>query len=545
MTTPALPSGTRIGDFVVDALIGVGGMGRVYRAHQEGVDRPVALKILTPMLASDPGFVGRFRREAGMMRDLEHPAVLAVYAAGEDAGHVYLATRLVLGSTLAQLLADTRLRPGHALDILRPIGDGLDHAHSRGVIHRDVKPANILVDTDGRPFLADFGISKELGVAATRSGQVLGTPRYMAPEQAGGDGAVGHRADLYSLACVAFEMLTGSVPYTESDTVPLLLAHASRPVPRASAVDPSLPTRVDGVFARGLAKRPGDRFPSARAFVDELTTALDGTRRHVGATRSTWRPVLVGTGMVALVAVVALLVGVGATRTGAAPPADPAPSPSAAPTAAADTAAFRPASAALADVPRGELTFEAAMDGTPAGFVVSPATEADSAREAIRYVPGALELEIYVGGGETYSELAVDSGVETFLGEIDLSVRPGSDVELCWSLRWAIPRQLAGFLCVDTASGSTGFSVYRRGEGKAPIGDPVTVDLSGGRTVRLAVLVGERQLSLYADGQRVIDVPNDVVPVAGTLPGIELESTTGTGLVRIEGLRIYELGTTA
>lgn len=168
------------------------------------------------------------------------------------------------------------------------------------------------------------------------------------------------------------------------------------------------------------------------------------------------------------------------------------------------------------------------MDGTPRGFLVSPRTEPPSAREGIRYVPGALELEAYLGGADTYSELDLNTGVRTYIGEMDLSIRPGSNVELCWSLRWAVPRQLSNYLCVDTVRGSAVFSVFRRGQGKMPIGAPaILAELSSGRTVRLAAVVRERQLSLYVDGQLALDVPNDSVPVSGTSPGIELQSTTG------------------
>ena len=296
-----LARGTRVGDFVVDALIGMGAMGHVYRAHQANVDRPVALKVLAPALVADEEFVRRFRREALNMAELEHPSIVTVYAAGESDGRLYLATRLVPGPNLEQLLRERApLPPSEVVDILRPLADGLDHAHSRGVVHRDIKPANILLDTDGQPFIADFGISRALGSAtSTATGRQPGTPRYMAPEQAGSE-PVGHRADLYALACVAFEMLTGSPPYTETDIVRLALAHASRPIPLATALEPTLPPSVDRVLARGLAKNPLDRFPSARSFVDALAAAVDDrpAGRRAGPTRRT--VVLAGLGAAAL-----------------------------------------------------------------------------------------------------------------------------------------------------------------------------------------------------------------------------------------------------
>ncbi len=548
MTRPTIEPGTRIADFVVDALIGTGGMGQVYRANQVGVDRPVALKVLAPQLGADPEFVERFRREARMMRDLEHPSILTVYAAGEDAGSVYLAARLVPGPTLQQVLGEGGPMVSQALDILRPIAEGLDYAHSRGVIHRDIKPANVLLDPNGRPFLADFGISKELGsVVATATGQYLGSPRYMAPEQAGNGAFVGHRADLYALACVAFEMVTGSAPYTDEDTVPLLLAHATQPIPRATARGPALPGAVDAVFDRGLAKSPADRFPSARSFVEALDAALAGSQVAAPTTKKSRHAVAVaGTAAVLVAALVAVLVLLPDAPTPSATDATPATSTPPPPPALVAAPVPVPSTPELAGVARGALAYEAAMDGTPRGFVVALSTEADSAREDIRYVPGALELEAVAPGADTYTELDVSDGVTTYVGEIDLSVRPGSDLELCWSLRWAVPRKLSNYWCLDTATESAQFSVYRRGEGRAPIGSPATVTgLQSGHTVRVALVVRDEQLSMYLDDRLVIDVVNDQVPLSGTLPGIEMEAAEGTGLIRIEGLRIYDLASTS
>ena len=227
VTGSDLPRSARIGDFVVDTPLGHGGMGVVYRAHQVGVDRPVALKVSHPTSTRSPDFVRRFRREAATMRDLEHPAILPVYAAGVADGVMYLAMRLVSGASLAELMSRGRLDRPRAVAVLEAVADALDYAHSRGVLHRDVKPANILVDEAGRPYLADFGIARTVSGGHTQTGQYVGTPRYMAPEQGMGGGGSGPRADVYSLACVAFEVLTGSPPFADKDTVPLLIAHAS------------------------------------------------------------------------------------------------------------------------------------------------------------------------------------------------------------------------------------------------------------------------------------------------------------------------------
>jgi hypothetical protein len=453
--------------------------------------------------------------------------------------------RLVPGTTLHEALACGRIGPDRAVRILRTVAEGLDHAHSRGVLHRDIKPGNILLDADDRAFLADFGISRQIG-SSTVTGHYLGTPRYMAPEQARGDSAMGHRADLYSLGCVAFEAIVDSTPFTESDTVPLLVAHATRPVPAASSIDPALPRAVDAVFARALAKQPADRFDSAVSFVDALADALaDQVPRHSwsGWAHSTarWARVVSKRGWWAAVVVVSVVAVIGTTLA-VGRPATP-PSALSGTTAAPPTVApFRPAPTRYADVARGDLVYVAALDGTPAGFIDSPATQADSAREAIRYVPGALELEAYAAQADTYTELD-GPGVSVYVGEMDLKVRPGSTGNLCWSLRWAVPRQLASYVCLDVAAGTAGFSTFRRGSGRLPVVAPVSVPgLTTGQTVRLAVVVQAWQLSLYVDGALVQDVPNEQVPPAGTAPGIEFEDATGPALLRIEGLRLYDLG---
>ena len=272
--TTTVPIGTVIGSYTVEALIGRGGMGDVYRAADREHGRPVALKLLRPALAAQEEFAARFVREARVMQTLEHPGIGPVFDAGEADGQLYFAMRLVNGVSLKELLEQGRPRTEQTVQILGGLADALDYAHSRGVIHRDIKPSNILIDAHGQPVLADFGLAKALGdTSVTVSSRYLGTPTYMAPEQAAGD-PVGHRADLYSLGCLAFEMLTSAPPYPEQDSLALLLAHGTHPVPRASDRDPALPVSVDAVFQRALAKSPTDRYPSAGAFVDALKQAL-------------------------------------------------------------------------------------------------------------------------------------------------------------------------------------------------------------------------------------------------------------------------------
>lgn len=527
MSRPIIQPGTRIADFVVGVVLGAGGMGQVYRAHQIGVDRPVALKVLAPVLAADAEFVRRFRREATTMRDLEHPAILAVYAAGEDRGLVYLAMRLVNGPSLAQLLADRGPLAAQALSIIEPLSHALDYAHSRGVIHRDIKPANVLLDADGRPFLADFGISKQLDSPThTVTGPYLGTPRYMAPEQADGAG-VSHRADLYSLACVTFEMLTGQAPFTEHDTIPLLLAHASKPVPAASRINTALPAAVDGVFTRALAKMPSARFPSAGEFVEALRTALvtqpqvaTRTRRRVG-----YWSALTATAIVITLSTALMLAQPAARQLPALPPP-----------------ATRVAVPSIGDAPRGKLIYAAELDGTGRGFVDLVGRGGITDRSAVRYLPGVVELATLAPNANSGTDLNLN--LTTFVGDIVLSVVPGSEVDFCWSLRWAVPGKLAYELCMNTAGEFVNFSVWN-GENHVPITPRVGLaGLQRDRVVQATVVVRESRLTLFIDGRQAADVEDRQVPVRGTAPGLDVYGKEGTGTVRVQGLRIYQLAGT-
>ncbi len=259
--------GAVIGGLRIDAVAGRGGMGVVYRAHQLALDRTVALKIVNPELAGDPEFRERFRREARLAASLDHPHVVPVLHAGEDGGYLYLTMRYVDGVDMAAMIADRgRLDPRDVAGIVAQVGDALDAAHARGLVHRDVKPANVLVT--GPPgarhaFLTDFGISKEIeGSSVTRSGHFVGSMDYIAPEALEG-GAVDGRADVYSLGCVLFHALTGQVPFPRESTAARMYAHLHLPAPALGAVVPGLGGPFDAVLARALAKQPADRFATA------------------------------------------------------------------------------------------------------------------------------------------------------------------------------------------------------------------------------------------------------------------------------------------
>lgn len=257
--------GRRLGGFELIEPLGEGSFGSVWRARQLRLDRDVAVKVLDPLVARDPTAARRFEREGRAAASLDHPSIVPVYEAGDDDGLYYLAMRLVDGETLADVIErESPMSPAAVAEVLRPIGDALDAAHATGLIHRDVKPANILIE-DGRPYLGDFGIAastRELGRYTTGS---IGTAEYMAPEQARGE-AVDHRSDLYALGCVAYHAITGRSPFARDDMVSTLLAHSVDEVP------PIGDSALDTFFARALAKDPGERFDSAADLVAALPT---------------------------------------------------------------------------------------------------------------------------------------------------------------------------------------------------------------------------------------------------------------------------------
>jgi hypothetical protein len=517
--TGYVPAGTRIGPFTIEALIGRGGMGEVYRAVHSELSRAEAVKLLHPALAAQEEFSARFVREARVMQSLDHPSIVTVYDAGEAAGRLFLAMQLVTGRPLKDRLAQGRLPIEATLDILQRVGQALDYAHSRGVIHRDIKPSNILLDPDGQPVLVDFGLAKALGDASvTVSSRFLGTPTYMAPEQAAGD-PVGHRADLYSLACVAFEMLTGEPPYTQRDSLALLLAHGSHPVPRATEREPTLSAAVDAVFDRALAKSPVHRFPSAGALVEALHTALNTPQRPRRRRRRAW----LAAAVLALVAAVVsgVLVFTSSSRR----------SPQAAGQHAADST----------EVPRGPLIYQARMDGTGASFIDTVGRSKDPAKAAVRFLPGRLEIAALSRNGNAGTDLNVTDGPETFVGDLDLSTPPGSDGNFCWGLRWAVPGKLAYQLCIDTTAYFTQLVVWN-GQNNAPITPRIDVSgLQGGHTVGFTVVVRDSRLTLFVDGRKVADVEDHQVPPSKTIPDLDVYSRTHSATVDVHAIRLYAL----
>lgn len=272
----SIVEGQRFGPFTIQSKLGRGGMASVYLAYEVALDRQVALKVLPHELLEQPGFGERFEREAKLIARLEHPHIVPVYVFGIDDALPWMSLRLVRGGHFGERIEDSSLTHAEGLAYFSKIADALDYAHSHGVIHRDLKPQNVLVGERGELYLADFGIARIMegvGTALTRTGAVLGTPAYMAPEQAKGE-EVGAAADIYALGVMAFRWLTGILPFDGDTPYAIMFKHVQEPIP----LEPLnlLPERARLVILRALAKDPRDRWPTAREFILELRNGLAG-----------------------------------------------------------------------------------------------------------------------------------------------------------------------------------------------------------------------------------------------------------------------------
>ena len=278
----AIASGTVFAGFRIEAEIGRGGMGIVYRARHLALDRQEALKVISPELSGDSRFRVRFQREARLAASLDHPNVVPVDHAGDEQGTLYLSMRLIEGRDLRTVVdAEGPLDLRRVARIVAGVAAGLDAAHAHGMVHRDVKPANVLVEgNDGgeRVFLTDFGISRIAagGGTVTASGELLGSADYVAPEQIAGD-PVDRRADIYALGGLLDFALTGQAPFPRDNDLAKLFAHANAPRPRPSQLVPGLPIELDGVVARAMAIRPEYRYESAGELAAEVETIVRGT----------------------------------------------------------------------------------------------------------------------------------------------------------------------------------------------------------------------------------------------------------------------------
>ena len=379
--TAALGPGSVVDDFTIEGLLGEGGMATVYRARQSEPRRAVALKVVRADRAADASYRRRFLAETETLVALEHPSIVPIYDAGDDAGRLYLAMRLVDGMDLqARIARDGSLSLRETTRILEPIADAIDHAHASGIVHRDLKPSNILLDASGRPYLTDFGLGKRLDGAPSLSdpGLVIGTLGYMAPEQFQGDSeaATAPAIDIYALACVAYICLTGTPAFPQRTVEQVVAAKLGDAAPGIRTVKPDLPPGVDQVIARGMAKDPAERFGSARELVAELVRVADtaiGPETLIVDVKHSTSPVdralrwfrantaaaLLGTALalVGVVVVSAGVIGLGDDGSGASPgPGSPAPASSVPGTSTAP-ASRAPSAAPASATPPPDIAF--------------------------------------------------------------------------------------------------------------------------------------------------------------------------------------------
>jgi YVTN family beta-propeller protein len=453
-TDPRL--GTEIAGYRIESVLGRGGMGVVYVARHPRLDRTVALKVVSPELAEDPKFRDRFVRESKLAASLEHPNIVPIYDAGEAEGTLYLAMRLIQGTDLKSLIAeDGALDPGRTVRLLEQGAGALDTAHAAGLVHRDVKPGNVLIGAPGSrgelAYLSDFGLTKRMtsDSGITGTGQFVGTLDYAAPEQFEGKQLDG-RADVYSLGCVLYECLTGEIPFRRDNQAALVYAHLMADPPKVTEAKPDLPQALDAVVAKGMAKKPEERYSTAGELLADARDIL-GARAgaEVGAAvrkealppkhgpagpgpapRSRWpRPMLVGAGALALIAAVIAAV---LLSTGDGGKLGPSSGPSAAGAVASKDRVVRVnpsnrqvlASIPTGSAPSGVATGEGSVwvansgDGTvsridPVGNKVTGVIRVGKSPAAIAFGEGAVWVANFLGNSVSRIDPATNKVVAT------------------------------------------------------------------------------------------------------------------------------------
>jgi serine/threonine protein kinase len=268
-------TGKQFGQYQIVEPLGEGGMAAVYKAYQPAMERFVAVKVLPRQMASSDEFLARFRREAKLLAQLQHPHILPVFDYGEADGYPYIIMPFVRSGTLTELLKKGRLPFSEVRRIMIQIGNALSYAHVRGMIHRDIKPSNVLIDEQGNCLLSDFGLARmaDASVKLTSSGAVMGTPAYMSPEQGAGS-TVDRRSDIYSLGIILYEMVTSRVPYVAETPIAVVFKHIQDPLPSARNFNPALPESIELILLKALAKSPEDRFQFAEDFVHAIQLAI-------------------------------------------------------------------------------------------------------------------------------------------------------------------------------------------------------------------------------------------------------------------------------
>ena len=548
----ALGAGSNLGPYRIVEQVGRGGMATVYKAFQPSLKRFVAIKVLPDFLASDPGFRARFENEAVAVASLRHPNILTVYDHRELDGVTFIVTEFVEGGTLADQLGKP-LSVDYLIQVLGPIASALDYAHARGVLHRDLKPSNILIASDGTPILSDFGLALMMTTSAVRlteSGTILGTPEYMSPEQCEGEVMSG-AADIYSLGVVAYEMLTGRVPFSAATPAAVLIAQIQNKLPPPRQINPNLPSAAETALMKALAKSPADRFHTAAEFVravaaEPLQSAA--TPVLVAATPaalprpSGFLPRLGGFLVIRFVTLVMAIIVLAVVGFGSllvyqriyGPVANQSHAPP--PTTPSIAASPSPSSSPLA---KGRLLYNSKLDGSD----VSRYQVGDPSADTITFNSTGIHVDVHggngsVGGGLQYPNLA------QYVTEIDFAVTPGSNLTMVWVVRSADTSHGNMQVEVDGGRSTMHFAYFEPVLGSNPTPKPSVVltgdyhiaGLQTGDRFTLAALVQPPHYVIYLGATKVFDV-NDT---RGSPLGVPAFGCYGQGgVLKILGLRIY------
>ena len=534
--------GTSIGGYEIEAVLGRGGMGVVYRASDRRLGRKVALKVLPAEYSDDGTFRARFLRESRLAASIDHPNVIPIYEAGADGRQLFIAMRHVEGTDLAQVLRQHGpLAPDRAMVLIAQLAAGLDAAHGQGLVHRDIKPSNALVTGEGdHVYLSDFGLSRELTADATLSsaGGFVGTVRYMAPEVIR-SGHADARSDIYSLGCVLFECLTGEVPYPGATDAAVIYGHLEHAPPRASDRNQALPRAIDGVLARALDKDPARRHASGAALVEATRGALAG----MGPAGTRRRRVIIAALAAGALGCAGLVAAV----------LDPSPSP--------ELAAVEGDGVAIIDAEAASLEAEVALDGAPgamartAGAVwiadrnrgvvsrVDPASR--SIRQTIRV--GSQPSAIAADADSVWVANAADGSVSVIspeTNEVVDRIRVGHSVDglcLAGGAAWVASPSDHSVVRIDPETGRTGPRIRLDGEPARLTcrGDDIWVSSPVAGTMTEVSASAQAALSTIQVGRGAVGVaigPSGVWvtnPAGGTVSRIDPARRTVTATVAL------------
>ena len=535
-----LAAGVEVGPYHVIEQVGRGGMATVFKAYQPALERYVAIKVLPEFLAEDPDFRERFRREAVAIAKLRHPGILSVFDHGEFEGQPYIVTEFVEGGTFQQQLAGKPITVQQTLEVLQPIAAAIDYAHERGVLHRDIKPSNILITKEGAPVLGDFGLARMMtsNERLTRLDSVVGTPEYMAPEQCAGKES-GPAADRYSFGVVAYEALTGHVPYEAETPAAVMLAQIQSPLPDPRTVNAAINENVERALLRMLSKDPEQRFTSCSAFARALAatdTPMSGEPR-VAAAAVAAMPTLAASPAVATTPAPVTVAASVAPAPGAAPPSAPrargvAPWMFIAAGALVVLLAVAGVLYAVAGnkgsthntstppaatgVKHGSLIYQAdlAHGGFSNGDVPSPDPAGSM---TLGMSSDGLVLKILQDDASVSGEFDGPS-LKNYVAHLVLRADSGSDLEFDWAVRSRSSSETADvFLNIEVAQESMTLYLSPDGASNQALTAALPVaGLQAAKTMDLWIAVNGNDIQLYLDSKKVADVTETTVSGATT-----------------------------